>query len=148
MSVNYRNIFLNPSSSTYSISLDPQSLIVGSTFYVQISWSETFSSSMPVKFYVTECTVSDTKDPPNTYSIIKYACGSDLVQVERISEPYVVDKLQYSYKSFSFETITGTYDLKFACTLQFCLQADIDSGACGYNDGDCLDQYSWDNSSD
>mgnify|MGYP000570132223 CR=1 FL=1 len=103
---------------------------------------------MPAKFYVSECTVSDTNDPPNSYSIIQNACGSNLVKVERISDPYVVDKIQYSYKSFSFETVTGTYDLTFACKLQFCLQADIDSGTCGYKDGDCIDQYSWENSSD
>jgi len=135
-------------SRTYAVPLDPHSLIVGSTFYFQISWSETFSSSMPAKFYATECTVSDTKDPPNSYNIIQDACGSNLVQVERISEPYVVDKLQYSYKSFSFEIITGTYDLSFSCTLQFCLQADVGSGTCGYKNGDCPDEYSWDNSYD
>jgi len=139
---------MNPSYSAYATALNPHSLIVGSTFYFEISWSETFTASMPVKFYVSECTVSDTNDPPNSYNIIQNGCGSTLVKVQRISDPYVVDTLQYSYKSFSFETVTGTYDLNFACRIEFCLQADIDFGTCGYKDGDCIAHYSWDNSSD
>ena len=98
---------------------------------------------MPVKFYATECVVSDTNTTPNTFSIIKNACRSNLVQTTRISEPYVFDKLQYSYKSFSFETVSGSYDLQFACQVQFCLQTDIDTGACGYSAGDCDTDYVW-----
>lgn len=128
--------------TTFTNTMNPQSLIVGSMFNFEIDWAETFSTEFPVIFYATDCTVVNADDT-KTYAIIKDACISDLVQAKRFPSPttmhtpYNSDKLQFSYKSFAFDQTAGSFNLKMSCKVNFCLTSTLPSsvngvgGTCG-----------------
>lgn len=126
--------------NTFTTKMSPHSLIVGNRFNFEVDWLETFTSSMPVVFYATDCTVTNAAGD-TTFDIIKSGCKSDLVQATRHAGPYVSDKLQTSYKSFAFLKSAGSFELKLSCNVAFCLSADQTAGTCGFDATSCPTTY-------
>ena len=69
------------------------SLIVGKRFYFQVEWLESFSTEMPVIFYVSECTL-DGATAAETFKLITGGCTSDITQTKRHSVAYSNSKVK------------------------------------------------------
>jgi len=119
---------------------NPRTLVVGSRFYFEIAWEETFPTAFPVEYYITTCTVKSSDDVSN-FDIIKNGCVSGLVQARRHSHTYSDEKVRASFKSFSFTSVTGSFDLGIVCEIGFCLVADRIAGQCGYDSINCPTGY-------
>ena len=105
---------------------------IGTSVHMQVLWNHNqFGADFPVQFYISECVVSDNDG--NTFTVVDDGCGDDLVNAELVADGYSQDKIQYRYNSFSFTDEQTVAEQMVTCTISFCLQADIESGACGYD---------------
>ena len=108
---------------------------IGKPVYFQVLWDETFGANFPVEFYVSECMVSDNDD--HQYKVIDAGCGAKATDTTLMSgvEGYseLQNSIQYKYNSFSFTEEQTTSQQTVTCIIKFCLQEDIDSGDCGFD---------------
>ena len=121
--------------------MSPLSLTFGDQFNFEISWLEGFHASFPVVFYIERCTVANVAQS-DTFDIVKDGCNSDLVETIRHTESYSIDNIQLSFKSFSFISTQGQFDLTLSCSVGFCLTIDRDSNLCGIDTNSCPTNYS------
>ena len=116
---------------TFADEVADTQLDIGTPVYMQVLWNQKFSDDFPVEFYVSGCIVSDNDG--NEYSVVESGCGDDVVDALLLTDGYSQERIQYQYNSFSFTEEQTVAQQTVTCTINFCLQADIESGACGYD---------------
>lgn len=124
------------SDNTFATPASTDALIVGDIFYYEISWLENFGPTFPVVFYASSCELVNS-DKTKSLLLIDKGCTSDLVYVTRLGDAYSSNTLHFSYKSFTFTSYAGTFDLSLSCTINFCLRDELSTKACGFDAGSC-----------
>lgn len=123
------------SDETFVEAIADQELAIGTPVFMQVMWEQTFGPNFPVEFYVSDCVVSDNDG--NEYKVIDAGCGDKVVDTTLMSgeEGYSKSQapIQYEYNSFSFTDEQTTAQQTVTCTIKFCLQEDIASGDCGFD---------------
>ena len=120
---------------TFAAEIEDNSLAIGAPVHMQVLWDQTFSSNFPVQYYISECIVSD--DEGHQFNVINAGCGATVLDTTLLSTAYSQTVIQYKYNSFSFVEEQTVNHQTVTCHIGFCLQADIDSGACGFDPTSC-----------
>lgn len=116
-------------------------LTIGNRLHFQLTWADTFSKNFPVVFYINDCSVY-LMDESDSFDVINNACLSSIVKTRLHSDTvYARDNVKYSYKSFSFFQGTYKHKFKLQCVLKFCLESEVASNQCGYDENACLQHY-------
>lgn len=119
---------------TFAAELADHELAIGTPVHMQVLWDQSFSEAFPVKFYISECAVSD--DDGHQFKVIDASCGASVVDSTLLSPFFSNSFIQNRYNSFSFTEEETVAEQTVTCTIGFCLQADIESGTCGANECD------------
>jgi len=114
---------------------DAHNVFIGSTMFVQSSWSVT-SLTSALKYYIDGCTIKDLSTPTTLVDIVKDTCYAQTVGAIPLGSAagstavskIVSDNSQFSYTSFSFDT-SGDDTQELECTIKFCVVTASDGGA-------------------
>ena len=118
---------------TFGEEVTDAELAIGTAVYMQVRWGQSFGETFPVEFYISDCIVSDADN--HEYKVIEAGCGEAVVDATLLSNgeySQSQNPIQYRYNSFSFTEEETVAQQTVRCNIKFCLQADIDSGDCGY----------------
>lgn len=124
-------------SADFDNSVESNNLQIGDSVFVDIQWNTAVDQSLPVMFYVDQCTVaSDDK----SYNVIESTCGdADVSSTMHSDEKFQQTRVRWSWTSFSFvEEVTDSTQT-VTCTLKFCLAKDVEGGTCAKGD-ECVSE--------
>jgi len=126
-------------SADFETSVESNNLQIGDSVFVDIQWNTAVDQTLPVMFYVDQCTVASED---KSYNVIESTCGdADVSSTMHSEEKFQQTRVRWSWTSFSFVEEVKDSTQTVTCMLKFCLAKDVQDGNCAKGD-ECVSDES------